>query len=498
MAKHLTAFVVAIFMLAATLASAHAEKRVALIIGNSAYQHTAQLKNPSNDASDMAEKLKQLGFEVIDGTDLSKAEMERRIRTFAARLDDADVGLFFYAGHGFQVDGKNFLAPIDASLKSDADVDFEAIELDLVLKQMERNARVSIVFLDACRDNPLASNLAQSRSLQLGRGLAQVEKAVGMMIAFSTQPGNVALDGEGRNSPFTHALLTHIDQQGTTINDLMVEVRKDVLAETGGKQVPWENSSLTGQFYFKPSEPKSTAEQSAETAAQIAALRQEIERLQTSQGDLLKAQQEQLEILKQKLDSEAKKAAGLPETATTRVIAVEPATPGASTAAAPAETAKVAAVDAASPTTAPQASDTASPTLDMAALSKEIQTKLKDFSCYGGKIDASWGSGTRSGVERFNTLASLDLNSEAPEQATLDALKAWQGGHCPVEEIAREEPGPATPTIVKPHPRAKQVGNGPRYVPPRYIPPRLHRAPPGPSEGDIETDAVHQNLRPAR
>jgi uncharacterized caspase-like protein len=161
-----------------------------------------------------------------------------------------------------------------------------------VLKQLERNARVSIVFLDACRDNPLATNLAQSRSLQVGRGLAQVEKAVGMMISFATQPGNVALDGDGRNSPFTHALLGHIDQEGVSINDVMVEVRKDVLAATSGKQVPWENSSLTGQFYFKPSAPKSAAEQSAETEAQIAALRQEIERLQSSQGALLQAQQE--------------------------------------------------------------------------------------------------------------------------------------------------------------------------------------------------------------
>ena len=109
-----------------------------------------------------------------------------------------------------------------------------------------------------------------------------------------------------------------------------------------------------------------------------------------------------------------------------------------------------------------------------------------------------WGSGTRSGVECFNTLASLDLNSDAPEQATLDALKALQGPHGPVEEIAREEPGPATPPIVKPRPRVKQVGKNPRYISPRYIPPQLHRAPPDQGQGDIETDAVHQNLRPAR
>jgi uncharacterized caspase-like protein len=509
MAKHLTAFVLAVLVLAGTFASAHAEKRVALVIGNSTYQHTVPLKNPSNDASDMAGKLRQLGFEVIDGTNLSKAEMEQRIRTFAAKLSGADVGLFFYAGHGLQVDGKNFLAPIDARLKSDADIDFEAVELNLVLKQLERNSRVSIVFLDACRDNPLASNLAQSRSLQVGRGLAQVEKAVGMMISFATQPGNVALDGEGRNSPFTNALLGHIDQEGTSINDVMVEVRKDVLAATAGKQVPWENSSLTGQFYFKPAAPKSVAEQSAETAAQIAALRQEIDRLQTSQGAALQAQQEQLEILKQKLNEETKKAVTLPgppaEAATSRVIAVEPAENAAAgnadAASASADTAKLAAADATSVEATPQAKD--SPALpaavDLAALSRDIQTKLKDYGCYGGKIDASWGSGTRSAVDRFNKLANLDLNSDEPEQQTLDALKAWTGSRCPVEEIAREEPGPSTPPVVKkPRPVNKQVRKGPRYVPPRYIPPRVHRAPPDQGQGDFETDAVHQNLRPAR
>ena len=139
------------------------------------------------------------------------------------------------------------------------------------------------------------------------------------------------------------------------------------------------------------------------------------------------------------------------------------------------------------------------PGVDLAALSRDIQTKLKEFGCYDGKIDASWGRGTSGGVERFNTLASLDLDSDEPEQATLDALKAWNGTHCPVEEIAREEPGPAAPPYVKKvHPRAKQGGKGPRYIPPRYIPPRLHRPPSDQGQGDFETDAVHQNLRPAR
>jgi uncharacterized caspase-like protein len=219
MIKHLAACLTGLVVLLVALVPAAAEKRVALVMGNSAYQHTAPLKNPSNDATDMAEKLRQLGFDVIEGTDLSKDEMEQRIRAFADKLTGADVGLFFYAGHGLQIDGRNFLAPVDAKLRSDTDLDFEAVDLNLVLKQLERNSRISIVFLDACRDNPLATILAQnSRSLEIGRGLARIDKAVGMMIAFSTQPGNVALDGEGRNSPFTTALLRHIATDGASIN----------------------------------------------------------------------------------------------------------------------------------------------------------------------------------------------------------------------------------------------------------------------------------------
>jgi uncharacterized caspase-like protein len=133
MLKHLAVCLTGLVVLLGALGPATAEKRVALVMGNSAYQHTAPLKNPSNDATDMAAQLRQLGFDVIDGTDLSKAEMEQRIRAFADKLNGADVGLFFYAGHGLQIDGRNFLAPVDAKLRSDTDLDFEAVDLNLVL-----------------------------------------------------------------------------------------------------------------------------------------------------------------------------------------------------------------------------------------------------------------------------------------------------------------------------------------------------------------------------
>ncbi len=152
---------------------AWAEKRVALVIGNSAYQHAPQLTNPQNDASDMASKLTGLGFVVVTGHDLDLAGMRRSIREFVGKVEGADVALFFYAGHGLQVNGANYMIPVDAQLRSNNDLDFEALPIELVLSAMERNAKVNLVFLDACRDNPLAVTLARSlgtRSMVVGRG----------------------------------------------------------------------------------------------------------------------------------------------------------------------------------------------------------------------------------------------------------------------------------------------------------------------------------------
>lgn len=251
----LTALALCAMLFAAMPGNAMATSRVALVIGNSAYKHATPLKNPSNDANDMARALEKLGFRVVVGRDLRKAGMEGAIREFTRLLPGADVALFYFAGHGLQVGGQNYLAPVEARLKAEADLDFEAVSLRLVLKQMEREQRTNIVFLDACRDNPLAKNLSRSmgtRSTSVGRGLARVETGVGTLIAFATQPGNVALDGQGRNSPFTSALVKHIGRSGKSLSEIMISVRNDVLKESGGKQVPWERSSLTGQFYFSP------------------------------------------------------------------------------------------------------------------------------------------------------------------------------------------------------------------------------------------------------
>src|SRR5262245_1003646 len=211
------AIVATVLLLLPTALCAQAEKRVALVIGNSAYQHTPTLANPANDAADMSAALKKHGFKVIDGYDLDKASFERKVRDFSGALRGAEVGLFFYAGHSLQAAGQNYLVPTDAQAESADALDWELVRLDLVPRTMERVTSANIIFLDACRNNPLGRNLARAmgtRSAEVGRGLAAVESGVGTLISFSTQPGNVALDGSGRNSPFAGALAKHISSGG--------------------------------------------------------------------------------------------------------------------------------------------------------------------------------------------------------------------------------------------------------------------------------------------
>ena len=235
--------------------AALAQKRVALVIGNSAYQHTSPLVNPVNDAEDMAAALQGLGFQVTKGTNLDKPALDRMVSEFASALKGAKLALFFYAGHGLQVAGQNYLVPVDAKLESPSALDFEAVRLDIIQRSMERETDTNVLFLDACRDNPLTRNLARSlgtRSTDIGRGLAVQESGSGTLISFSTQPGNVALDGTGRNSPFAAALAKHLPTPGEDLSAILIKVRNDVMDATANRQVPWEHSAMRAKLYFSP------------------------------------------------------------------------------------------------------------------------------------------------------------------------------------------------------------------------------------------------------
>jgi len=238
--------------------AALAQKRVALVVGNSDYQHTTKLANPKNDATDMSGVLKGLGFEVIDGFDLNKAAFDGKVREFAAALEGAAVGVFFYAGHGLQVSGQNYLVPIDAQLSAAVALDFEMMKVEIIHRAMERLTKTNVLFLDACRDNPLSRNLAQNlgtRSADVGKGLAQIEAGSGTLISFSTHPGALALDGGGRNSPYAGSLIKHLSASHDDLNSVLISVRNDVMSATKDAQVPWEHSALRGRLYFNPTSP---------------------------------------------------------------------------------------------------------------------------------------------------------------------------------------------------------------------------------------------------
>lgn len=262
---------IAIALFAAFLfaAPADAAKRVALVIGNSAYAHAPALPNPKNDASDMAAKLEGLGFAVVSGVDLDLAGVKAKVREFRAAATSADLALFFYAGHGIQVDGVNYMIPVDADIADEAALDFEAVEMEAVLKAMADTPTL-VVLLDACRDNPFGEKLARSlrrggrtRNIALGKGLAQLDAGTGTLVAFSTQPGNVALDGEGRNSPFTAGLLKHLGQPGMSITDELILVRNAVLDATANRQRPWDSSSLTGRVVLNAAAAQELAPRAA-------------------------------------------------------------------------------------------------------------------------------------------------------------------------------------------------------------------------------------------
>ena len=243
-------------------------KRVALVIGNAAYAHAGWLRNPKNDAVDMTRALSRFGFTICggetNGLNLAHGSLSERIRDFSRliREREASTCLFFYAGHGMQVNGVNYLVPTDAKLSHEEDVKDELIALDDVLSRMQHPTRVSLVFLDACRDNPLAKNLARAmgfaddRAAGIGQGLAEPkEKKAGTLIAFATQPDHIAYDGQGNNGYFTEAIKAQLEKDPALDIELFlravrVNVSKQTEKKSRGPQVPWVNSGLLTPFSF--------------------------------------------------------------------------------------------------------------------------------------------------------------------------------------------------------------------------------------------------------
>ena len=246
------AFAAAVAIIAIVAFAGTAEaRRIALVIGNSSYKNVAPLENPGNDANDVAVTFERLGFEVLKVKDGTFDGMRRGLLDFARRARGSEIAIVFFAGHGMEVGGENYLIPVDAELKADVDVDHEAIALKTITPLVENASRLGLVILDACRNNPFASRMARTvRTRAVSRGLAAVEPSGNVLIAFAAREGTTAADGQGRNSPFTASLLKHLETPGLEINFLFRNVRDDVLEATRRAQLPFVYGSLSREAIY--------------------------------------------------------------------------------------------------------------------------------------------------------------------------------------------------------------------------------------------------------
>jgi uncharacterized caspase-like protein len=235
---------------------------VALVIGNGAYAHVTPLPNPVNDARSITRSLRGIGFAVSEGIDLDRAAMQTTIREFLREAATAQVAVVYYAGHGVQVEGRNYLVPVDVQFQATGRMTDAMVEMDTIMAGLDDQVRTNILIMDACRNNPMATSAttqvaSANRGIQAGTGLAAPASlgagstlGAGTLIAYATAPGQVALDGEGVNSPFSAALSRHIGTPGLEVQQMLTRVRAEVVAATKSRQVPWSNSSLLGEVYL--------------------------------------------------------------------------------------------------------------------------------------------------------------------------------------------------------------------------------------------------------
>ena len=389
------AFVVVI-LLAAT-ADAQPESRVALVIGNSSYKHQQPLKNPVNDAMVMAETLRRLGFDVVSATDADRTRIVKALGEFRKKLRSDGVGLFYYAGHGMQVRGHNYLLPIDADISDENDAALLAIDLETVEHQMEDGGvRLSLYILDACRDNPFERRFRAAGS----RGLAAVDAARGAVIVYATAPGKTAADGESEHGLFTGALLKFIQKPGLELEDVLKQTAEEVERGSGNRQVPWYNSAFSGHFYFAP----------VTINAPAAATQKELIFWESIKGSSDPADFE--DFLKRYPDSE------FASIAQRRLASLRPPPSAAS---APPQPPALTAVPRA------EAEGEASWTIEDR---REVQRALRLLGHYRGEADGGFGPGTRAAIRQFQAFEGMPGTgqlSDDERRQLLDMAQALAG-----------------------------------------------------------------------
>src|SRR5215471_17844014 len=497
MRRCLIAVLGAIGCLVAT--QAIAERRVALVVGNAQYAHTPALPNPRNDAQDIADTLRKVGFEVTLGYDLDQTKFARIIDDFARALEGADVGLFFYAGHGLQVNEKNYLVSTEAKLESTFLVPSETIELDAIIRLMEAKAGTNLIFLDACRNNPLTDilkrNLAAiNRAITVGRGLARIEPTGrDTLVAFSAAPGQEAADGHGRNSPFTASLLRHLPKPGLEVSVMLKEVTADVRRETNNAQRPQQLSDMSRTFYFvnaepatlpppypppqagvgsalvAPADPADPVEvafwQSAAAANECESIRAYLRRFPNGKFvDLARIAERRL------CKAGLEVAVALPERPTPPPVAPV-LTPGPAAGPAPSSVTQPGGattnVAVAAPTGAPQpAAPVISPVVapDVVDVGRKLQRELLRVGCAatGMELDGTWGAASREALRSFNERTRSIATVDRPTPEALEAVRSHKERVCPLPcEPGTELRGTSCVATPKPPERSRRAARPP-------------------------------------
>lgn len=380
--------------------------KFALVIGNSQYKSVPTLPNPTNDADAVAAALKRLGFDVSIANNATKVELERTLADFSEKAADAEMSIVFYAGHGIEVGGENYLIPVDATLKSDTRVRFEAIALNDILSAIEGGSGIKLVLLDACRDNPFAATMRGTKTRSVSRGLARVEATDGIYISYAAAAGTTASDGDGKHSPYTEALLATIEEPGLELNFLFRKVAGRVKQATGGMQTPFEYGRLPDvSVYLKPPVEETrppVKDECTDAAAHWLAV----------------ANKGSRSLFQAHLDHFGQCA--FADLAREALANLDKAAPDATNEEKPVETSL------AMPEKVPEQTD-------LPSLTRGIQEGLARVGCEPGATDGRWGRQSQNAMERFNKFASLGLDVVSPSKEALAALANRTSRVCPLE-----------------------------------------------------------------
>lgn len=457
------------------MTDARAEKRVALVIGNGAYQNASRLANPASDANAIADLFRKAGFDVVESRlDLGNLEFKRAARDFTLAARDSDIAVIYFAGHGIEVNGTNYLLPVDAKLVSDFDVEDEALSLDRLMRAIEPARRLRLVIVDACRDNPFVRTMQRSVTTRnVTGGLAKVEPVTtDTLVAFATRPGATAEDGQGDNSPFAAALVKNLAVPGRDIRIALGHVRDDVIRATGSRQEPFVAGSLGGaQLALVPdsSKPKEP----------------------TRQISVLPNPQAADSFADPQRDYELAERVGTPD-AWEAFLAVHPSGFYASLARqqrdkllpsdqAPTPVAQPPVSQAPTQVAVLPAPDTRveEPRIDMRAIARDLQVQLKRVGCDPGSTDGNWSSKSRDALDQFNQRAGMDLDTRGATVSALEAVRVQRGRICPLTcgSGERAEGNRCVAIPAAPKPPAKQQAKRPPERQ-RQAEPPARRAPP--------------------